>query len=225
MFLYEELLLLALDRKKGNIHFAASTALPFCLTGAILAELYLSGKISIVEKKLVVIDQRNSGTMALDEALQKISTQQKEKSVEYWIETLVNKIKNIQDKCIENLLMLGILQKEKHKFIFIPYYRYPEYNPRPELDLRDKIKQITMENQIPQDHFYLLLVLVKACNLVNIVFDKQNRKAAKTFLNLLVDDKSPGSTISTFAVDLYKSINNAVAASTAATATTTIITH
>ncbi|HPG38003.1 MAG TPA: GPP34 family phosphoprotein [bacterium] len=216
MLLYEELLLLALDNQKGSIHFSASSALPFSLAGAILTELYLQGRISIVEKKLVVIDKRVIGILLLDEALHLLIEQSKDKSMEYWIESLVNKINNLQDKCITGLLELGILQKEEHKFIFIPYYRYPEYNPRPEIDLRDKLNQTVLEHSWPEEHLYLLLVLIKACNLVNVVFTRENKKIAQNRLKQLVAASAAGTVNSLFAAELYKAINNALAASTAA---------
>jgi golgi phosphoprotein 3 len=224
MLLYEELLLLALDNKKGQILFAASSALPFALAAAILAELYLQGRINIIDQKVLVVDQRSTGIPILDESLEIIVSLHKDKNMEYWIGNLTNRIEKLQEKMIENLVQLGILQKEEHKFIFIPYYRYPEYDSRPELDLRSKLNQVINENSTPQEHIYLLLVMIKACSLINAVFEPQNRKTAKNRLKELIDNKIIVSTISIFAADLYKSINNAVAASTAA-ATTIIACH
>lgn len=44
-YLAEELMLLALNDEKGYVLFAASSALPYGLMGAVLMELVLQGKL------------------------------------------------------------------------------------------------------------------------------------------------------------------------------------
>ena len=70
--LMEELLLLALDDKKGKVLLSSSTELPYALRGAVLLELVNAKKIDIVNKKVVLIDSTMTGNPILNNALELI---------------------------------------------------------------------------------------------------------------------------------------------------------
>ena len=109
--LMEELLLLALDDKKGKVLLSSSTELPYALRGAVLLELVNAKKIDIVNKKVVLIDSTMTGNPILNNALELIENKSKEKSIGYWISRLGYKMKSLRKDLLSGLMDKGILEK------------------------------------------------------------------------------------------------------------------
>ncbi len=216
--LLEELLLLALDDEKGKIISSSSTALPYGLTGAILLEFSLAGKILVENKKLIVTDNSSTGNEILDEALNIIENAPKNKSVKYWVSKLNRKMKSLKKDILSQLIEKKILVETENKILWvIPTKRYPTNNPEPENQVRKSVKAIVLGSQIGDERIKLLISLIHSCNLIKEIFSKDERKVAKKRIKEIVKSEKVGKAVSdTVNEVVMAAVIGAVVGSTAA---------
>ena len=194
--LMEELLLLALDDKKGKIIFSSSSALPYGLRGALLLELALVKKIDVVNKKLIVIDNSPTEDPLLNNALDIIANHHKQKKVKYWVSKLKSKMKQVRQDLLSGLMDKGIIEKRDEKILWlIPTKRYPTKNPIPENKVRSRIIDIVLHNKQADERSLMLISLINSCSLIKEVFAKEDRKEAKKKIKQIVEDESIGKAI------------------------------
>ena len=194
--LLEELLLLALDDEKGKIISSSSLALPYGLSGAILLEFSLAGKILVEDKRLIIIDNTLTGNEILDKALDIIDSSPKQKSVKYWVSKLERKMKGLKRDILSQLIKRGILTETENRFLWvIPTKRYPTNNPEPENQVRKRIKAIVLDGEASDERSELLISLINSCSLVNEIFCKDERKVAKKRIKEIVESEKVGESI------------------------------
>ena len=194
--LMEELLLLALDDKKGKILFSSSTELPYALRGAVLLELVKEKKIDMVNKKLIIINHTPTDNPILNNALDIISNSRKERSIGHWISKLSYKMKTLRTDLLSGLIKKGILEKVDDKILWIiPTKKYPMKNSIPENEVRQRITDIVLNNKQADERSVMLISLVNACNLIKEVFPKETRKEAKKKIKEIVKGDNVGSAI------------------------------
>ena len=194
--LMEELLLLALDDEKGKIISSSSHALPYGLRGALLLELFIAGKIDIVDKKIVVINRNNTGDEVLDNALNIINTYHKQKTVKFWITKLTSKMKELRKDLLNGLITKGILEQQDKKVLWvIPATRYPTKNPVIENRVRKRIIGIVLQDEELDERSSMLISLINACELIKEVFPKDNLKDANKKIKNIIQDEKIGKAI------------------------------
>jgi len=149
--LTEQLMLLALHDEKGSVIFSSSTALPYGLAGAMLLDLYFKKKIILQDNKVQVVDTTPTGDAMLDEALVLIQSSAKNRSIKHWVGKINSKIKGIKQRTVERLVVQNILKQEEHRFLwFFNVNRYPTLNAAPELEIRNKIRNIVLHDYSTQ---------------------------------------------------------------------------
>ncbi len=217
----EELLLLALRDKKGTIVTSASTALGYGLAGAVLMELTLEGRLVIEKGKFKLIDTTPIGDDILDDALSKIKSSRKNRKPAYWVSKLSG-IKKLKDRLLERLVHKGILRREEHRILrVIPSKRYPTVYAEPEKKLRDRIRAAILNGVEPDEHTTIVISLVSACNLVNEIFEKDERKAARKRMKEIIEGEPIGKAVS----DTMAAVQVAVTAAIVAVTISSSVTH
>ncbi|HZS94442.1 MAG TPA: GPP34 family phosphoprotein [Chloroflexota bacterium] len=177
--LAEELMLLALDAETGRIHDAARTAIAFGLSGAVLMDLALTGKISIDDGKVQAINSAATGDPVLDTALRQIENSPRPRKVEDWVKRLAMDRWGrsfLEDEILERLVSQGILRREEHRILrLIPTTRYPEQNRAPERDLMERLRAVLIDGDLPDTRLAALIGLLQACGLVGVLFTKNKQ--------------------------------------------------
>lgn len=210
--LSEKLLLLALHDEKGHILMSSSDALPYGLAGAVLLELSMQKKINLVEKKVMLVDKRPTGDEILDEAIVLIRESSKPRTMKYWIEKFHGKIKGLKDRLLQRLVDKGIIRKEEQKILWVfPNHKYPTLDPAPELEVRETINDVVLNYKTPDEEKLALVALIQACDLINEVFEKDQRKKAKKRIKEILKDESLTSSVSKAVRDAVDEISAAVA--------------
>jgi golgi phosphoprotein 3 len=82
----------------------------------------------------------------------------------------------------EELLLLTI---DDHKGV-IPYSVYPQQNASAKYWIKHQLRAVVMANEKAETRTLILLSLLKACRLLNLVFTKDERKAAANQIDELV---------------------------------------
>jgi golgi phosphoprotein 3 len=174
LFLYEEIILLALSNDKGTI----LTSYPeYNISGAILAELLLEHRISIdrTQKQLVTINNSELiGDPIIDECLEKMVVEKGHVSLQTWISRFVD-IQDLNNKVVRQLCSRGILRADEDKVMFF-FKRnvYPEINPVPEQEIIDRVRTaiFTDEEQI-DPRTVVLISLANSTDMLSEIFGKE----------------------------------------------------
>jgi golgi phosphoprotein 3 len=174
LFLYEEIMLLALSNDKGTI----LTSYPeYNISGAILAELLLEHRISIdrTQKQLVTINNSELiGDPIIDECLEKMVVEKGHVSLQTWISRFVD-IQDLNNKVARQLCSRGILRADEDKVMFF-FKRnvYPEINPVPEQEIIDRVRTaiFTDEEQI-DPRTVVLISLANSTDMLSEIFGKE----------------------------------------------------
>ncbi len=180
LYIYEEIMLLALRDEKGTI----ATGFPEqLLAGAILAEFLLDSRLSVdnTRKKLVDVKNRNrTGDPIMDECLEKMKTAKRRASLQTWINRLAG-IKQFRHKVAQQLCDRKILRASEDKILFLFKRRiYPEIDPRPERQIIERLREAIFSDQKELDSRTVVLVsLANGSDLLRQTFGRKEIKTRK----------------------------------------------
>ena len=116
LFLYEEIMLLALKDEEGTI--ASGTMYNYAVGGAIIAELLLSQSIAVDQskkKKLVSVNNPELlNDSLIDEWLMKMSSAKRRKTLQDWVSRISN-TKDLKHRIALQLCQRGILKIDQRQ--------------------------------------------------------------------------------------------------------------
>ncbi|MDD3051221.1 MAG: GPP34 family phosphoprotein [Candidatus Cloacimonetes bacterium] len=167
----EELLLLTLDDDKGCFCHISPITIDFALAGAILMDLALMEKIDTDIDNLTITDDSPTGDEIFDTIITLIKESEEPKNALYWIREIKNRCVNLKDVLIERLVTKGILKKEENKFLWVfKQRRYPIINNREKKEVKTRIRELILSDEIPDPKDVVICSLISACNLTGKIF-------------------------------------------------------
>jgi hypothetical protein len=183
--LFEELFLLAIHEAKGTLIGLSVEQLKPGLVGAALAELALMNKIQTSDNhRLKLADANQTDDIVLNETLDLLKESEKERKFGYWINTLSNKTDKITKRITKSLVQKGIVNLDDDRFVWaIPSPVHPEVNASEKYYLVRKLRGIVLAQEESQPRDIVLLSLVRACDLLGLVFLRDERKLASQYIN------------------------------------------
>ncbi len=192
--LSEEFFLLSIDDAKGKIITAVDQGLQFGLAGALLAELALQGKISLDNKRLVVLNPAPTSDPLFDETLARLSAEKKPRKASYWVEKLADK--KLVKKVAQRLADKNILRIEKKRYLWvIPYEVFPQVDASAKFWVKQHLRDAVLAGGETTPGIIAFLSLLKACRLLDLVFTRDERKAAARKVDALVKEEPFGSAV------------------------------
>jgi len=179
--LFEELMLLSIDEENGSSHPSISDNLGLGMSGSLLAELALRGKLNASEShRIELTDTSQTGDDILDEALEQMQLSDQPRKATYWIKQFSDETKKLRQRLVERLEANGIVKQEEKRLTWvIPYADAQDINASAKFVLKSRIRKSVLADEELDLHDLALLSLVKACNLLNLVFTKDERKMAR----------------------------------------------
>ena len=215
----EKLLLLALHDEKGHVLMRAESALPYSLAGAALIELVMQNKIRLDGRHVQIADGAVTGNAVYDYVLGKIRESKKPKDIKHWVRKIGEFPAPLKKMLTEQLTHKGILRIQKQKILWLfALKRYPMRNPVPETDVRQHLQQVVLYQGRPSETDVILLSLVKVCDLIPEIFEKDQRKEAKKRIKELIEGEKMGKLVKDIVDESMAAVVVAVSAATAATA-------
>lgn len=180
LFLYEEIMLLALRDEKGTIAVGFPEQV---IAGAVLAELLLDGRISVEETRKQLVDVRDGnayGDPVIDECLEKIATSKRRGSIKTWVTRLAG-MKNLRHMAAQQLCDRRILRAKEDTVLFVFKRRiYPEINPQPERKIIDRLRKAVFSDNAQLDPRTVVLVsLANGSDLLRLTFGRKELKPRK----------------------------------------------
>jgi hypothetical protein len=218
----EALYLLALDDARGTVGMNAAGTLPYGLTGAVLLDLTLRGRLTFAGKTVTVSDATPTGDDILDDALAEIGRSRRSRTAQHWVMHLQRHIPHHRDRLLARLVGHGILRQAEDRVLgIIPRQRYPEVDHTTEAELNARLRAIALEGAPPATDDALLLSLVYACRLDGVLFSREERKAAKQRAKDITRGDVVGKAVSDAIASVEAGVTAAVVAATSVAATST----
>jgi len=189
---FDKLFILSLHDEKCTVFPSAKKRLEFGLSGAIMVELTLRGKVRVgSSSKLEVVDASQLGDEVLDEAIQIFQRFEKRNKVSYFIKSLIEDTGVQHKRLVERLVSDGVLnQGEEILSWVIPYADSPNPNASAKFVIKSCLRELVLTCGEPELSDLALLDLVKACRLLNFIFTKDERKTAQRWIYNSITSKA-----------------------------------
>jgi hypothetical protein len=179
----QSLFLLALDDYSGKL--IPGTSLRFGLIGAVLVELALNGKVGLASgSKLQVLDSSPTGDEILDAELTRITKLAQPQKISSWVNSLGQK--KLRKRITETLVAMDVLERDGTQYRgVIPNGIFPHENGSAKYWVKQNLRGIVLAAEPSEPRMLALLNLLHACQLLGLVFTKDERKEASRQLEKL----------------------------------------
>lgn len=187
--LVEEFLLIALDDDKG-VFVIDSTHLHYGFAGAVLLELAVRDKIDIDGDYLHLKSSSQEPEVALNLAIDLITSSTSTKKVMDWLGILAKKAGEMKEATLVRLIERGVLSKEEHKILWIiPNNKYPTSNSNPENKVRERLNNVILNGAQSEPRDVMLLSLIEVSDLTKEAFrDQSDYKEVKRKIKEVTED-------------------------------------
>jgi Golgi phosphoprotein 3 len=193
LFLYEEILLLALREKQGTL---LTSYAQYAIAGAVLAELLLERRISLEDSRKRLVRVENAaplGDPVIDVCLGKIAKAKRGASLPTWVSRLTG-IGGLTQKAAKQLCERGILRADKEKIMFL-FSRdvYPEVDPAPEKKLLTRLRAaVASDTSFVDPRTALMISLAQGARLLEHALGRKEVKARKQRIEQIVNGEATG---------------------------------
>ncbi len=188
LWLHEELVLLAIQPRKGTIPLG--TPLQHPMAGAGLSEMLLAGRIRLDKVKrsqrVIIVQTSLLGEPLLDEWFERIRTARKPASPETWVARLAS-ARRMTRRMIERLWFQGIVRREERSALWLfTRYVHPVVNVQARDAVIERLRICLNGTCEPPARDAFLLGLAKHANLLRAVLNNSEVKMHRQRIKLLV---------------------------------------
>jgi anti-anti-sigma factor len=182
----EELFLLALDDGQGVLRLVSAPAFDYALAGALLMELALRGCIDADLARLTVTAAASTGDPLLDEALEGLQQAAEPRPTSFWLKQLAGQSGRIQEQVLARLVQKGILKQESRRILWVfEVRRYPLIDKREIRDVRARLHDLILSDDIPDARDVVLVSLGSASRLLDELFTPEESERAQARIRAL----------------------------------------
>jgi hypothetical protein len=178
---YEQLFVLSLDEEKGNTLSFAKKTLPHALSGGILVDLALLGKLGISEKqRLEIKDASSTHDEILDDAIQEILASEKSHKLSYWVSEFSQRPKQLRERIGQRLVAKNLLYQDGKRYIWLPLTSDGNEPQVPsKFFLKNPVRVSILTDCDPEPHILALLNVASAADLLSLIFTQDELPIAK----------------------------------------------
>ena len=185
----DELLLLLIDDKRGDLLPIPEWSLACALAGGLLMDLALEGRIDTDPDYLLLLDATPLGDDLLDPVLAEIAQAEAAQHARFWVAHFAQQGDEIRNKTLARLTAQGILEVEAGGFFaFLPSVartrRYPADQVMRE-DVQLRIMRVLFSNDIPDPNDVVIVGLANACGVFERLLSPAEREVAQERIALL----------------------------------------
>jgi hypothetical protein len=178
----EEIVLLLLDETNGEFVPLPESVFAIVMSGAALMDLSLHNRIDSDLEKLMVVDRAPLGDDILDDALAELAGICEKRDHMEISEALYEVALDAEEyraRALKRLIAHGILREEsgRHLWVF-RVRRYPVINNAEQKEVRTRLRQVLLSDEIPDPRDIVLICLIDACALMNVVLGEDELQAA-----------------------------------------------
>ena len=174
----EEITLLLLDDAKGQFVDLPLSASDVVIAGAALMDLALADRVDSDLERLTITDRTPIGDDILDDALVRLAGVPEELTINAAVENLSAYAEDYKEKALKRLVVHGILREEQGRFLWVFHTRrYPVIDDTEQREVKARLHQVLLTNEIPDPRDVVLICLIDACNLLGLVLSPDEIKA------------------------------------------------
>lgn len=182
----EEIVLLLLDDARGRLVDTPLSALDVVIAGAALMDLALRNRIDTDLERLVLVDATPTGDDILDDALARIAEPGEASGIIDGIERIAAAAADYQARALARLVAQRILREEQGRFLWLFHTRrYPLIDDRETREVRARLRQILLTDEIPEPRDIVLICLIEACRLIGLVLTAEEANKVEPRLEQL----------------------------------------
>ena len=175
----EEIVLLLLDETNGDFVPLPESVFAIVMSGAALMDLALHNRIDTDLEKMTVVDRTPLGDDILDDALAGLGRKNANLGI---LDALYDVAVNAEDyraRALKRLIERGILKEEngRHLWVFRTR-RYPVIDDSEQQEVRARMRQLLLTDEIPDPRDVVLVCLIDACALAGFVLSAAELDAA-----------------------------------------------
>jgi len=195
LYLQEEILLLALEDRRGTTAFGSHYQ--HAIAGALLAELLLHQRIALEEsrrKRFVgLVDDSPVGDPVIDAALDRIASAKRRATLPTWVARLGGSSRT-KHAVASGLCRRGILRADESKVLLLFTRKvYPEIDPAPERELIDRLRHAIYTEATDIGPRTLILVsLAKGADLLKLVFPRSELRSRRRRIEKVINGEATG---------------------------------
>ena len=166
----EEITLLLLDDAQGRFVDLPLSASDVVIAGAALMDLALANRIDTDLDGLTLVDTKPTGDDILDDALGRLVKSGDGLTVSEAVEGLAAYAEGYKEKAVQRLVAHKILREENGRFLWVfPTRRYPVIDDTEQREVKARLRQVLLTDEIPDPRDVVLICLIDACNLLGLV--------------------------------------------------------
>ena len=170
----EELVLLMIDDDSGRLINADSITIKYAMAGAVLMDLAQRNKIDTDLEKLRIVDNTETGIDLLDKYLSLIDKAEQSGNALFWVSLIANHYESIQETAINMLIDKGIINQVEKTFLWVfETRRYPVIDDKEEKEVKKRIIDLLLTDEIPSPRDAVLISLVDTCRLFPSILSVQ----------------------------------------------------
>lgn len=205
----EEILLLNLDDERGVIKSLPRISIETAIAAASLMELTFLRKIDAGVDKIYVADTTplHIGDKLSDAVLEILASEKEEKPIRYWLNVITERIPNLVEQVLDSLVAKKVLKMENQRILwFFEKRRYPMNNDEQIVEVKQRLRQIIENREIPDPRDIVLISLTRACRLFPEIFTYEEREKHLEFIDKIAKFDFVGQALSKTLRDIEQTV-------------------
>lgn len=188
--LTEEILLLLLDGKSGDLEPLPAWTLAYALSGAVLMDLSILNRIDTDARELTLIDPAPLDDAVLDPVLAEIAGVGEARPIRYWLDRLAERSEELREGSLHALVRRGVLEPWEGGFLELARSGSREHAAGSavatlEGDVRLRVIQCLLGSDIPDPVDVMTICLADACGIFPKILARPELDAAQPRLELV----------------------------------------
>ncbi len=207
----EEVVLLAVDEKNGQLRSTREFGTAYALVGAIFFDLALLRKIDTDTEGIHIVDKTPTGNATLDRVLAQMAKRPDLTTVRAWIEELFLQRADLEGEALASLIQQGILRHEVSKLLWIiDVERFPMINNRHQQHVKLRLAHAILTDDIPDTRDIMLVSIAEQCGLLNYVLSAAELANRKDRVQLLCNLETISRKVTDAILNLDNSLRHAM---------------
>jgi hypothetical protein len=175
----EEIVSLQLDEGSGTFADLPEAVSEVVIGGAALMELAIKNRIDTDLESLTVLDASPTGDGILDDILLRLSAADGNLTAAAALELVTPNSRQYQEEALRRLVAKGILRERDGRFLWVfQTRRYPVIDNREQREVRARLRQLLLTDEIPDPNDVVLICLIDACGLLRLVLASEEAPTA-----------------------------------------------
>jgi hypothetical protein len=207
----EEVVLLAVDEKNGQLRSTREFGTAYALVGAIFFDLALAGKIDTGTESIRIVDTSPTGNATLDRVLGQMTKRPDLTTVRAWIEEMFLDREDLEGEALSSLIAQGILRHEVSKLLWIiDVERFPMVNNRHQQHVKLRLARAILTDEIPDTRDIMLVSIAEPCGLLGYVLSSAELANRKDRIEMLCNLETISRKVAAAILNLDSSLRQAM---------------